>query len=91
MIPREGDDKKGLTLEERLALTASPLSKPQHKQFLYARYNPEFTPAGLKALGITDYNLGDLLRMDLGTDANIAKLNEIGKAMGKLVKAEHMG
>ena len=91
MIPRSGDDAKGLSLERRLALPKIPLSVSQHKKFLYARYNPEFTPEGLKAIGITDYNLGDLLRMDLATESNIAKLNEIGIAMGKLVRSEHLG
>lgn len=91
MIPRWGDDTKGLSLENRLALPKIPLSEPQNKQFLYARYNPEVTPEGLDAIGITDYNLGDLLRMDLATESNIAKLSEIGKAMGELVKPEHLG
>lgn len=91
MIPRRGGDKKGLSLEERLALPKVPLSEPQHKQFLYARYNPEFTPQGLNAIGVADYNLSDLLRMDLATKANVAKLTEIGKAMGELVKPEHLG
>lgn len=39
MIPPRGDDRKGLGLENRLALPKIPLSEPQHKQFLYARYN----------------------------------------------------
>jgi predicted acylesterase/phospholipase RssA len=91
MIPRVGANQPGLSLEERLALPLIPLSQSLGKQFLYARYNPEFTPEGLAAIGVTDYNLTDLLRMDLATDANIAKLCDIGKAMGKVVKAEHLG
>ena len=37
------------------------------------------------------FHMGDLLRMDLATESNIAKLSEIGKAMGELVKPEHLG
>ena len=91
MIPRQGDDDPEMTLEQRLALEKIPLSEPLGKQFIYARYNPEFTPKGLAGIGIKDYNLGDLLRMDLATKENIAKLSEIGEAMGKLVKKEHLG
>lgn len=50
---------------------------------MYARYNPELTADGLRRLGICDFKLDDLLRMDLATPENITKLAEIGAAAGK--------
>jgi hypothetical protein len=42
-------------------------------------------------LGIRNYNLDDLLRMDLATPENIKKLGEIGKVAGRVVKREDFG
>jgi hypothetical protein len=91
MIRRQGDHQVGLKLKERLALSKIPLSQPLGKQFVYARYNPELTVEGLKDLGVTDYNLTQLLRMDLATPENIEKLSEVGEAMGRFVDATHFG
>jgi hypothetical protein len=91
MIRRQGEHQVGLKLKERLALTKIPLSQPLGKQFVYARYNPELTVEGLKDLGVTDYNLTQLLRMDLATPENIKKLSEVGEAMGRFVDATHFG
>jgi hypothetical protein len=91
MVRRQGDDQPGLKLKDRLRLPKIQLSQPLGKQFIYARYNPEFTVEGLSDLGVKDYNLEQLLRIDLATPENINKLSEIGKATGRLVDAEHFG
>ena len=92
MIPREGmPSKTPLSLGRRLALPLVPIGKRLGKQFLYARYNVELTDNGMRHLGVAEYNLENLLRMDLATPENIAKLTEIGKAAGAQVKREHFG
>ena len=92
MIPRvKGSQEKYLTFEERQALPVIPLSEDRGRAFLYARYNPELTAKGLDELGICDYKLEELLRMDLATPENIQKLAEIGAAAGKQVRREHFG
>jgi uncharacterized protein len=91
MIPRGKSefDERYLSLEQRLELPMTPLSEDLGKAFLYARYNAEFTEKGLKKLGVKDFNLDDLLRMDLATQENIAKLYEVGEAAGRYVRKEH--
>jgi predicted acylesterase/phospholipase RssA len=91
MIRRENDDRPGLKLKDRLALTKIPLTQCLGKQFLYARYNAELTMEGLGSLGVEDCNLEQLRRMDLATTENIAKLSEIGKAAGERVHRDHFG
>jgi hypothetical protein len=92
MIPREkAPTGVNLTFEQRQALPRIPLSEDKTKAFLYARYNPELTIDGLNELGIRDYNLDDLVRMDLATRGNIMKLAEIGAAAGQAVRGEYFG
>ena len=92
MIPREKAPKGPcLSFEERMKLNKIPLSENKKRAFLYNRYNPELTEKGLDELGITDYDLEDLLRMDLATPENIKKLWEIGEAAGRAVQREHFG
>jgi hypothetical protein len=63
------------------------------KAFRYARYNAELTGEGLDALQLAHFkpNLDDLLKMDLATPENIARLREIGTAVGALVQPTHFG
>jgi uncharacterized protein len=91
MVLRDGDEDLRLRLPERLLLPKKPLSPTLGRAFLYARYNPELTDKGLKALGITDYDLRTLLRMDIATKENIDNLLAIGRALGKEVTADHFG
>jgi hypothetical protein len=91
MVRRQGDDLPVLKLKDRLRLPKIPLSQSMGKQFIYARYNPEFTDEGLSDLRVKDYNLQQLLRMDLATRENIDKLSEIGKATGRFVEPAHFG
>src|SRR5579862_8224958 len=91
MVRRQGDDQPGLKVKDRFGLPKTQLSQSLGKQFIYARYNSEFTIEGLSDLGVKEYNLEQLLRMDLATPENMNKLSEIGKATGRLVDAEHFG
>lgn len=92
MIPREKSaESASLSFEQRLALPKIPLSQKLGRAFLYNRYNPELTEVGMDELGIRNYNLDDLLRMDLATPENIKKLGEVGEAAGRAVKREHFG
>ena len=92
MIPRVRQPQdRYLTFTERQALPVRPLSDGLGRAFLYARYNPELTADGLRKLNICDFNLDDLLRMDLATPENIMKLAEIGAAAGKQVCRDHFG
>jgi len=92
MVPRQkAPQGANLTFDERQALPRLPLDQSLGRAFLYARYNPELTDAGLKQLGVGDYNLDDLLRMDLATPQNIKKLAEVGAAAGKAIQPEHFG
>ncbi|MGA8730681.1 MAG: patatin-like phospholipase family protein [Terracidiphilus sp.] len=92
MIPRvKQPGGKYLTFDERQALPIRPLSEGLGRAFLYARYNPELTQGGLEQLGIRDFKLEDLLRMDLATPENILKLAEVGAAAGKKVSKEQFG
>jgi hypothetical protein len=92
MVPRQkAPQGANLTFDERQALPRLPLDQSLGRAFLYARYNPELTDAGLKQLGVGDYNLDDLLRMDLATPQNIQKLAEVGAAAGKAIQPEHFG
>lgn len=93
MIPRQqGPKGTSLTFEQRQAQAKIPLTQNLGKAFLYARYDADLTDDGLKQLGISNYNLDDLLRMDLATPENIKKLGEVGAAAGKAaVQREHFG
>jgi predicted acylesterase/phospholipase RssA len=92
MIPREGDyGPRPLRLADRLATPKIPLDKPLGRAFRYARYNPELTDEGMKKLGVTDYNLSNLLKMDYVKPDNVAKLAQVGAAEGKNVSRDHFG
>ncbi len=92
MIPREKPPKDAcLSFEERMNLKKIPLSQNKGRAFLYNRYNPELTEKGMDELRIPDYDLEDLLRMDLATTENIKKLGAIGEAAGRAVQREHFG
>jgi hypothetical protein len=92
MIPRQKAPPEAMrTFEQRHSLPKTPPEVNLGRAFRYARYNPELTDAGLQALGIADYDLRDLLRMDLATPENIQKLTEIGAAAGAQVRRDHFG
>ena len=49
MIPRDGDPREG---------TPVPLEKDLGRAFLYARYDPDVTQAGLASIGLPEVDLG---------------------------------
>jgi hypothetical protein len=92
MIPRDGNEYDfKMTLEQRLALPKKPIGQDLGKAFLYARYNPELTDAGMADLGVENYNLDSLLKMDAASEQNIENLYTVGLAMGNKVDKSHFG
>ncbi len=72
-------------------IPSAPLEQDLGKDFLYARYDAEFTSAGLEKLGFPKANLPQLGRMDLATPDNMESLYAIGQAAGRDVAKEHFG
>ncbi len=92
MIPRAGDECEASgTVEVRLTRAPVPLDQDMGKHFLYARYDAEFSSAGLAKLGFPNANLAQLGRMDLATPDNIERLYAIGQAAGRNVAKQHFG
>jgi uncharacterized protein len=69
MIPRKGDPITGAVL---------PLEEECERQFLYARFDPDLSRAGLDALGLTSLSPADVAAMD--AVANIRKMQDVGRA-----------
>ena len=82
----------GNEIDRELGDMTSTNPEPK-KAFRYARYNAELTPKGLKDLGLDPLTpkLDELLKMDLATPENIARLRQIGAAVGALVQPQHFG
>jgi hypothetical protein len=69
MIPRRGDPIMGEPI---------PLEEDCGRQFLYARFDPDLSRAGLDALGLGAINPSDVEAMD--AVANIRKMQDVGRA-----------
>jgi uncharacterized protein len=80
-----------LTFSQRLALRKLPITEKTGKAFLYVRYNPELTDSGPRSTGLRDYNVEELLRMDLATPENMQDFTEVGAAARTAVRREHFG
>ena len=89
--PAAGGRQKGTRTGEQTCIAEDSVERAAAQAIPVRSLQSEFTPEGLDFIGITDYNLGELLRMNVATESNIAKLSEIGNAMGELVKPEHLG
>jgi uncharacterized protein len=69
MIPREDDSIQGNFV---------PLEEDCGRQFLYARFDPDLSRAGLDALGLTAISPTDVEAMD--AVVNIRKMQDVGRA-----------
>ncbi len=81
MIPWQRDDDG----EER----PIPLDRDLGRAFLYARYNADLGPKGLKGLGLDDVDPAKVQQLD-SVDA-IADLRRVGRAVAEQVRLEHFG
>ncbi len=75
MIPRQGDPLEG---------TAIPVDTDCGRQFLYARYNPDVSRAGLDALGLTAIDPDHVQALD-----QIEHIDEMQK-VGRAYAARHV-
>jgi predicted acylesterase/phospholipase RssA len=58
------------------------------KAFIYARYNPELTPAGLDAIGLGHLDAKAVSKLD--AVGHVDDLAAIGRAVGEQVKLDHL-
>jgi uncharacterized protein len=87
LIPRQiGDD---MTIDQRNAAPAIPLTKDLGRQFLYARYNADLSQNGLSAAGFDNVNPSSIQKMD--AVENMQTLLAIGRKAGQVVEAAHFG
>jgi hypothetical protein len=76
MIPRRGDPLTGEVI---------PVEEDCGRDFLYARFDPDISRAGLDAIGLNAIDPADISAMD--DVANIRKMQEVGRAYaGKFVE-----
>jgi hypothetical protein len=87
LVPREVI--AGRTMEEQYAAPEIPLSTDMGRRFLYARYNADLSPQGLKRLGFPKVDSSSIQKMD--AVENIESLLAIGKAAGGSVRPAHFG
>jgi hypothetical protein len=66
-----------------------PLSTDLGRHFLYARYNADLSPQGLKTAGFNDVVPANIQKMD-GVE-NMDKLLQIGRKAGEVVDPLHLG
>lgn len=76
LIPRDGG-------------TPVPLSVDLGRAFLYARYNADLSPAGLKALGFEHLDPAQIGKLD--AIDSIDDLSAVGRKVAEEVKLEHFG
>ena len=87
LVPRQAI--AGGTMEEQYAAPEIPLSTDMGRRFLYARYNADLSPQGLKRLGFPKVDSSSIQKMD--AVENIESLLAIGKATGESVRPAHFG
>jgi hypothetical protein len=87
LVPRQTEPS--MTMEEEYRASVIPLSKDLGRQFLYARYNADLSRDGLDRIGFPTVDPASIQKLD--AVENIEALLEIGRAVGKNVKSEHLG
>jgi uncharacterized protein len=87
LVPRELQD--GMTLEDCYAAQKVAFTADLGRNFLYARYNADLSPVGLKAMGFPNVHSDEIQKMDCPD--NIPTLLKIGQAAAGQVREEHFG
>jgi hypothetical protein len=72
MVPRDGDPRKG---------PPQPLAKDIGRAFLYARYDPDVTQAGLESIGLSGIDPASVQKMDQAKF--IPQMRKVGRAYAR--------
>lgn len=87
LVPRQISDD--MTIDQRYAAPATPLTKDLGRHFLYARYNADLSQNGLSAAGFDSVNPSSIQKMD--AVENMQTLLTIGRKAGQVVEATQFG